>query len=110
MGNRTYFDDIPVTIDFDGIGGARALLGVTFAVRPARPASRTEPAEPAEVDVLRITMSRDGHRTACPDWLADALTSGAGFDAAMLECAAYDDRAREDDAADARREEMRERA
>lgn len=80
---------------------------VTFSVHPGSPATPEQPPEPASVEVDKIRFFDGTDELELPWSVGDRFTSADGFkDWLMGEASESDEYAR-DQAADARREEMR---
>lgn len=110
MGTRRYTTELPLDIDLGGLAVSYVTAHVTYTVTTGHRGYYGQPAEGPSVEVTRLTLYRGTRPAPCPDWLSDDLTEDAAFIARLLADAAEQDECARDDAADARREEMRERA
>lgn len=110
MGARRHTTELPLDIDIGGLATSYVTAHVTYTVTTGHQGYYGQPAEGPAVEVTGLTLRRGARPAPCPDWLADDLISDDAFIARLLSEAAEQDECARDDAADARREEMRERA
>ena len=106
---RHFTTDVHIDIE---CGPSRSVvLDFAYTVSPTRPASRYEPAEPAQAHIVNTRLlAQDGQPLALPDWLRDLVEAHDGIYSALIEdCRAQTELDR-DEAADAMRETMREAA
>ena len=108
---RVWHFTTDVHIDI-GCGPARSVaLDLAYTISPARPASRYEPAEPAEAHIINTRLlAQDGQPLALPDWLRDLVEAHDGIYSALLEDWRAQIEIEGDEAADAKLEMRREAA
>lgn len=97
---------------WDGGGEVEVEAVIDFNVFPGSRATQIQPAEPPMVEVtrFRIRKPKTGEWLTCPAWIEEAFTSDESFEKWLLDEAGDQDMAAADNAADAKLEEMRERA
>lgn len=83
-------------------------IRLTFNVYSGCAETLVSPAESAEPELLTAEVQVDGDWIAVPEWLLGLLYSDAGLRGELLESAAIDDDYEREQAADWRREQLRE--